>query len=314
MATIGLYDIDFNHGANFSLSLPLMKAYTELTRQGHQVIMMSPYDKTGRFNKIFYFKDSPRLAVPKGLVIPTDKETKMLGYGFYKTSNLSTKEVIEAPPSFIPYELCSSRIKNKSLFQSIRGNSIIDWREKDFTGARAGASITYVNDRDFLDNPDWEELFEHYDNDINFVHSIRGDHSQKEKMMKFIEKPYGNATRIVFPLTLDADTLAKASEYRGVSFSVNGMSKGLDTMGAFMMIMISKVIGVKITLADTNKNSFMQELSRWNNGGRVSFKAFMESKGAWNPSLYINFPYRLLLSQDPTKITYDELCEEYLVK
>ena len=30
MATIGLYDIDFNHGAGLSLSLPLMKAYAGL--------------------------------------------------------------------------------------------------------------------------------------------------------------------------------------------------------------------------------------------------------------------------------------------
>ena len=32
---IGLYDIDFNHGKTFSLSLPLMKTYTYFYNLGH---------------------------------------------------------------------------------------------------------------------------------------------------------------------------------------------------------------------------------------------------------------------------------------
>lgn len=272
--------------------------------------MMKPYEKTGRYNKIFYFKDSPKLVVPKSLIIPNDKETKMLGYGFFKTSNLSTKEIIDSPPSFAPYELCSSRIKNKSLFNSIRSNSIIDWREKDFTGAHAGAGITYVNDRDFLDNPDWEELFDHYDNDINFIHSIRGDYSQRDKMLQFLEKPYGNSTRIIFPATLDEDLLHKINEYKGAAFTAKYEEE------LFMMIMISKIINERIKLDYfCPADSFGAELVKWNNSSqRVSFKSFMDSKGEWNPNKYLKFNYRLLLSQDPTKITYNELCEEYLVK
>ena len=305
MATIGLYDIDFNHGTSFSLSLPLMKAYTGLMEQGHQVIMMKPYENTGRFNKIFYFKDSPRLAVPKKLIIPTDKDTKMLGYGFYKTSNLSTQEIIESPPSFMPYDLCPAKIKNKPLYRSIKANSIIDWREKDFTGARAGAGKTYVNDRDFLENPDWEELFDHYDNDIEFVHSVRGD---RDKLLKFIEKPYGASTRVVFPCTLDSDILTKASEYRGVIFEVGSE----NSMGLFMMIMISKIIDVKINVQTFINDPFYSDLIKWNRADRISFKEFMGER--WNPNNYLNFPYRILLSQNPQKITYDDLVEEYLVK
>ena len=80
---------------------------------------------------------------------------------------------MEFAPSFEPYDLFSNEIRNKELYKSIRANSLIDWREKNFAGARAGAAITYVNDRNFLDEEDWEDLFNHYDNNIDFIHSIR---------------------------------------------------------------------------------------------------------------------------------------------
>nr|DAL45315.1 MAG TPA_asm: hypothetical protein [Caudoviricetes sp.] len=31
--------------------------------------MMKPYEKTGRYNQIFYFKDNPKLKIPKKLII-----------------------------------------------------------------------------------------------------------------------------------------------------------------------------------------------------------------------------------------------------
>jgi len=33
--TVGVYDIDFNHGHSFSLSLALMKVYNRLYNEGH---------------------------------------------------------------------------------------------------------------------------------------------------------------------------------------------------------------------------------------------------------------------------------------
>lgn len=44
MATIGLYDVDFNHGGTFNLSVPLMKVYERLV-SSHQVVLMKPYEK-----------------------------------------------------------------------------------------------------------------------------------------------------------------------------------------------------------------------------------------------------------------------------
>ena len=309
MATIGLYDIDFNHGPSFSISLPLMKAYNGLIKQGHQVIMMKPYELTGRFNKIFYFKDSPKLVVPKKLVIP-DKEVKMLGYGFYKTSGLSTEEIINTPPSFVPYDLCSNRIKNKDLYNSIKSNSLVDWREKDFTGVRNGAGITYVYDRDFLSEPDWEELFDHFDNNIKFLHKIKSDNKyDNSQILKFIEKPYVG-TEIIVHSGFDVDLMKKLDEYKGITYDYQ------DEMDLFMQIMISKIIGIKISFEFKITNDFfIQHLLRWNNlYGRISFKEYMTEMNIWDSRRFINFPYRILLTQDPKKITYNELVEEYLVK
>lgn len=309
MATIGLYDIDFNHGPSFSISLPLMKAYNGLIKQGHQVIMMKPYELTGRFNKIFYFKDSPKLTVPKKLAIP-DKEVKMLGYGFYKTSGLSTEEIINTPPSFVPYDLCSNRIKNKDLYNSIKSNSLVDWREKDFTGVRNGAGITYVYDRDFLSEPDWEELFDHFDNNIKFLHKIKSDNKyDNSQILKFIEKPYVG-TEIIVHSGFDVDLMKKLDEYKGITYDYQ------DEMDLFMQIMISKIIGIKINFEfKITNNFFIQHLLRWNNlYGRISFKEYMTEMNVWDSRRFINFPYRILLTQDPKKITYNELAEEYLVK
>lgn len=307
MATIGLYDIDFNHGSSFSLSLPLMKAYTGLMKQGHQVIMMKPYEKTGRYNKIFYFKDNPKLAVPNGLVVPTDKDTRMLGYGFYKSSGLVTPEIIESPPSFTPYDLCSSRIKNKTMYKSIKSNCIIDWREKDFTGARAGAGKTYINDRDFLDEPDWEELFDHYDNDIVFIHTIRCE--DKEKILKFIEKPYGGGTRIELPATFNKDELLMLDEYKGISFTANSEEE------LFVLVFISKILNIKLKLNPyCARTELMRDIIKWNAVDRISFKNYMTNMNKWNQSDYLRFPFRLYLQQDPKKITFTDAEKECIRK
>ena len=307
MSTIGLYDIDFNHGSSFSISLPLMKAYAGLMEQGHQVIMMKPYEKTGRFNKIFYFKDNPKLVVPQGLIIPTDKDTRMLGYGFYKSSGLTVQEIIDTPPSFTPYDLCSSRIKNKTLYKSLKGNSIIDWREKDFTGAHAGAGRTYVLDRDFLDEPDWEEVFDHYDNDITFFHTIRSN--DESKIMKFIEKPYCGGTRVEVPVIFDKDKLLELDEYTGITYTAKTEEE------LFLLIFISKALDIKIKLNPyCARTEFMKNLVSWNSVGRISFKDYMTNMGKWNQLNYLKFQFRIYLQQDPKKIAYQDIEKECIRK
>ncbi len=267
--------------------------------------MMKPYEKTGRYNQIFYFKDNPKLEIPKKLIINQDKG-KFCGFGFYGTSGISSK-TIEFVPSFEPYNLFSNKIKNMTLYKSIRNNSIIDWREKNFAGAKCGAAITYVTDRNFLDEEDWEEIFDHYDNNIDFIYSLKVDKSEEDKMFKFLKKPYGNHTRIVVPQQIDMDKLIYLSSCRGVVFNIN------DAMELTAQILISKILDIKLPMYSTYENDpFILDLIHWNNAGRISFKEFLGIN--WDPNKYITFPYRLMLQQNPTKITYDELCEEYFVK
>lgn len=132
-----------------------MKAYTKFYKKGHQIIMMPPYEKTGRYTRVFYFKDNPQLQVPKKIVF--NDKSSLYGYGFYKNSGLS-EEVSLLPPSFEPYEF-SSKVRNEKLLRSIKNNNFVDWREKDFTYVHSGKTYTYINDRDFLEENDWKELF-----------------------------------------------------------------------------------------------------------------------------------------------------------
>lgn len=60
--------------------------------------MMNPYEKVGRYTKIYYFKDNPTLALPQKLKI--SKKGKTLGYGFYGEAGLTNPDVIAAIPSF----------------------------------------------------------------------------------------------------------------------------------------------------------------------------------------------------------------------
>lgn len=303
MATIGLYDIDFNHGKNFSLSIPLMKAYNKLIEQGHQIIMMSPYEKTGRYNKIFYFKENPNLPIPQKLIINHDKGS-FIGYGFYGKNDLaeSTKEY---SPDFTPYDLCNLRIKNKTLYKSIKSNSLIDWREKDFTGARAGVGITYVNDRDFLKEDDWESLFQHYDNNIEFVHSIKP--INYEQAISFLNLYQGNSSRIIVPYTTDKEKLLEYLSYKNVCFAASSIEE------KFLLALAAKTLCEEPILFSnfTSENELEKDINAWSKSKlRISFKDFIGNR--FDDNKYLKFRYRILLKQDPKKITYNELKADYL--
>lgn len=308
MATIGLYDLDFFHGRAFTISLPLMHAYSKLMKEGHQVIMMKPGEKTGRFNSILYFKDKPDLIIPKSVVLDNEKG-KFFGYGFYGYSGINedTKTFV---PSFAPYDLFSNKIKNKTLYNSIKANSVIDWREKDFLLTKADATYTYVLDRDFLSEPDWEELFDHFDNKINFVRTVMPPSKYDlTEVDKFLTKPYGKATQIVVPATVDKDKLLHYASHDGVCFNLDTS----DTDGVFFHIFISKVVSEKkIRFYNYGLNEKQNDFLRWAGAGRVSFAEFMGEN--FKDTDYLNCRYRALLKQNPLTISYEDICEEYLVK
>lgn len=300
---IGLYDIDFNHGKTFSLSLPLMKAYTYFYNLGHQVIMMNPYEKVGRYTKIYYFKDNPTLALPQKLKI--SKKGKTLGYGFYGEAGLTNPDVIAAVPSFQPYNFKDDKIKNRTLYNSIRNNSLIDWREKDFTGYRTGTTITYINDRNFLQEADWEELFKSFDNNISFVHPIICN--SNNSIFNILDKNFMN-TLVVIPIKFDEDYILKTLEYRQVVFD----NRNISNEELFLFILFCKIITKeRITFYNPFAAApFTQNLIQWAAAAQVSFKDFLNTN--WKEFDYYNFKYRILLKQNPQKISLNSFKNEYL--
>lgn len=306
MATIGLYDIDFNHDNTFSISLPLMKAYRKLSQEGHKVIMMKPYENTGRYNKIFYFKEG-NVKIPKGLTINSEKG-KTIGYGFYGCSNLM-KETLETPPDFTPYEMNIDRVKNKVLFNSIKNNSLISWRDKDFTGVRNGAGITYIADRDFMENYDWEEVFDHFDNNINFIHTLRPN---EEQLPILIQKNYTKA-RIIAPLLFDEKLVLEMLDTKGILFDDKQISfKKLLGFILFVKTFTNKTIPFYFTIV---MNPLFEPLIKWNSSNeQISYKAFREKTNGYMPidALHFNFKPKELLYQNPKNISPEEFKQEYL--
>lgn len=299
MSTIGLYDIDLNHSNNFSLSLPLMKAYTKFYKEGHQIIMMSPYEKTGRYNKVFYFKDNPKLIVPKNIVF--NEKSSLHGYGFYKNSTLS-KEVAALPPSFEPYEF-SSRIKNKKLLKSIKNNNFIDWREKDFTYMSSGKTYTYINDRDFMEEYDWKDLFKNFDNNIEFIHPLYpiNNNQAKELLLTY----FGTKTVVIKP-SFNEDDIKFFSQHINAYYDVSNENEML------LLIFAGKILtenAIRIPLIKCD-SPYKKRLAEWGKKGQISFKEFLGKD--FDDKDYLKTKNRLLLKQNPKKITFKEFKSEYL--
>lgn len=300
--TIGFYDIDLCHGIGFSLSLPLMKAWARFSEEGHQVRMMKPYEKTGRFNKIFYFKENPNLNVPNKLLINNEKG-KVVGYGFYGYSNIQ-ESTRAATPSFFPYDLRSELIKNKKLYKRIKDNSLVDWREKDFTAYYPNRTIIYVNDMDFLKEDDWEDIFSEFKNTIHFVHSLKPP--TFADAVKILDKNFSKSTTVIVPSTLNKDELDYYSKMAGVVFN----TKDMPIRKLFIFVLLLKTVYncsfAFFPLADNNQ--FRNNILHWAlSNKKISYAAFLGEK--FNPMLaeHYNFYYRPLLQQDPTKITYKDL-------
>lgn len=269
------------------------------------IVMMSPYEKTGRYNKIFYFKESRKLKIPNSLLINTDKG-KMIGYGFYGANHL-LDDTAATPPSFTPYSNCSSRIKNKSLYKSVMSNSIIDWREKDFTGVKKGSGITYVNDRDFLLEPDWEDLFNNFSNNISFIHSLRPQ--GRDQIKSILSKNY-ITSKICIPIDqLNIDDIKYCLRMNGAVFDITNITNEK----LFSFIFLTKTFSsdkIKFSIY-ASPNPFTQKLLSWGmSGSTESFASFCGKDYDDTNKDYYRFKYRKLLRQKPSNMTPNEAIKE----
>lgn len=143
---IGLYDIDLHHSPNPVLNLELMKIFNYYYSKGLKITMMRPQDDEGRFSKIIYFKDSPALQIPKGLVL-TGNNKHIYGYGFYNSVSPLPQPLCAAAPSFLPYDPYMNKIYSTKYYNSIKNSSLIRIETNDFTGVKEGSKKIYLVDR-----------------------------------------------------------------------------------------------------------------------------------------------------------------------
>ena len=302
---IGLYDIDFNHGVNFCLSLPLMKSYNRLSSEGHIAVMMRPYEQTGRFNKIFYFKENKNLRIPNALKINLEKG-RPIGYGFYGSSGLKD-ETKKFAADFFPYESNYDKVKNKSLFKSIISNSLIDWREKDFANYNPKSGIIYINDQDFLLEDDWEDVFQAYNKNICFVHSLTP--KNVEQGLKFIEHNYIN-TKINFPITYDIDLIKHLLQFNGISIKYD------DAIKLFYFIFLIKTFSKEKFYYLSSNEPFTKKIVEWGQQKEImSFADFCKQKygvfDEYDKSYYQKVP-SVLLRQNPSKMKPEDFKNNYI--
>ena len=262
--------------------------------------MMKPYEKIGRYNKVFYFKESPKLKVPIGISV--NDKCSFIGYGFHGKNELNERTKSYSP-SFFPYDLYLNKIKNLTLYKKVKNNSLIDWREKDFTGIKKKSNIFYVNDRDFLKEADWQDIFTFHDN-IDFLHSLWPQ--DYDQAIKFLSLYQNKNARIVVPPPFDKNQIIEYCSFNNVSFYCPEFEK------QFLLIFTAKVLGESpICFYNPPMTNFEKNLQKWGrNSQTISFKDFLGKE--YQEKDYLNFRYRLLLKQNPQKITFEKLRDNYL--
>lgn len=204
MATIGLYDIDFHHSKSTIPNLELMKTFNYFYQKGDQVIFLEPKENFERCNKIFFFKESPNLKVPKSLnLLGTNKQ--IYGYGFYRSFTPLKSPVNECAPSFIPYDLKENKIKNLKEYKKIKKSSLIRIENNDFTGFNSSSNTIYLADHDFFYQNNAEAFLKEYHKNY-YIKFLRGLMAKDEEtFLKFF--PYctlsGRKVGIDFDFSLD---------------------------------------------------------------------------------------------------------------
>ena len=174
---IGLFDLDLWYSHKGFPNLELMKTYNYYYTNHHKVIMMNPETEEGRFDKIIYFKDRPTMDIPLELNLCGDNKERF-GYGFYGKDELLPPEIQKTPPSYLPYDIYSDRLRGDK-YEYIRKRSIVRFATNDFTGLNEYKEV-YVVDRNPTSIPNIFDFFDKYsDKTFQFFYSLQ-IHSEKE--------------------------------------------------------------------------------------------------------------------------------------
>lgn len=174
---IGLFDLDLWYSHKGFPNLELMKTYNYYYKNNHTVVMMSPKTEEERFDKIIYFKDRPVMDIPIEIEL-CGANKERFGYGFYGKDELLAPEIQKTPPSYLPYDIYSDRLRGDK-YEYIRKRSIVRFATNDFTGLNQ-YKIVYVVDRDPTSIPNIFKFFQKYPDKIfQFFYSLK-IHSEEQ--------------------------------------------------------------------------------------------------------------------------------------
>lgn len=157
MAIIGLYDIDMWHRGQSAPNLELMQIYNYFYSRNNRVIMLKPNDNLTKFQKIYYFKEKPNIALPNSLELNLDKG-ELIGYGFYEVLPTLKTEITTLAPASVPYDIYSYKLFVPKGYDTLKKNSIVRVETNNFGGLNLKSRYIYITDANFLYTAGAEEF------------------------------------------------------------------------------------------------------------------------------------------------------------
>lgn len=113
--------------------------------KGDIVNFISPQDSDlNRYSAIYYFKDNPNLKLPNKIKITSNSYLR--GYGFYNCYKSLRQDVLDTPPTFMPYEFLELPKTMEYLSNSIKKNSYIRLETEDYSFYKPDSKIIYIAD------------------------------------------------------------------------------------------------------------------------------------------------------------------------
>lgn len=308
--TYGLYDIDLWHSGKAPPSLDLMKYYTYLMQHNHKVIMMKPKMDEGRFNKIIYFKESPRKNIPVGLAL--HGENKILrGAGFYGVYQPLKPEIAACVPDFTPYDPFCSKVSCDS-YENLRRSSIVRLSPEDFTGFKPEAKFIYVVDQNVLGLENFTDYFDKYSDKVfYFLNALKAKSDEQAESLKPLLKHFEG--RVYLDFQFNVDTLIKYAQLNRRKYVISGEKKRNETVDEYNLRFIKMALAFKHFNTKHNIMSFdsYNELTiliaKWIKSNQpISFKDYYKKDFSVLQMIY-DHPYRHLLRQDPATFDTENL-------
>lgn len=215
MARIGVYDLDWHYGfyKKKIFNLDLMKVFNYYWKKGDIVNFISPQDSDlNRYSAIYYFKDNPNLKLPNKIKITSNSYLR--GYGFYNCYKSLRQDVLDTPPTFMPYEFLELPKTMEYLSNSIKKNSYIRLETEDYSFYKPDSKIIYIADYNAFRLDNLSNLLNDKDIKYYFVWPIICDSEECYESYKELTKKSNRRLQINF--TFDYDFIINNKGYNNI--------------------------------------------------------------------------------------------------